>query len=128
MGTVSSTRRRLVVEIVKTDTTFKETYTTFDPRYDDACFKRRHTGWKGKCLHCNASFFVSLDGETEATIEHIKPQSAGGSNDLMNLALACVSCNNEKGVRHDPYYPSDLRASAVIASLLAKRASRYPSE
>ena len=125
---MSSRRKDLVVEIVKTDTTFKETYTTFDPRFDDFAFKRRQTGWKGKCLHCNATLFVNSDGVTDATIEHIVPQSADGSDDLMNLALACKNCNNEKGIRHDPYYPGDQRASEVIASLLAKRASRFTSE
>lgn len=109
----SSSRQKLVLDIVKTDKTFK--------------YNMYERVWMGKCLHCSTKLFVSDVGETQATIEHIVPQSAGGSNDLMNLALACKSCNNEKGVRHDPHYPHDSRASQVIAMLLAKRASRYVS-
>lgn len=40
----------------------------------------------------------SLQGAT-FYIEHILPQSAGGTNDLDNLALACPSCNLAKSNR-----------------------------
>ncbi len=32
--------------------------------------------------------------ERTPTIEHIKPKTAGGSNDTENLAIACAKCNN----------------------------------
>jgi 5-methylcytosine-specific restriction endonuclease McrA len=32
----------------------------------------------------------------EATIEHIRPRSEGGNNDLRNLEIACAKCNNER--------------------------------
>lgn len=38
-----------------------------------------------------------LDCATHLTLEHIIPLSAGGTNDLCNLALACFRCNNERG-------------------------------
>lgn len=31
------------------------------------------------------------------TVEHIIPLVRGGTNDLINLALACYGCNNERG-------------------------------
>lgn len=105
------TRRELVLNIVDSDKTFS--------------YQKQEHVWVGKCLHCSTKLFVSEVGDTQATIEHIVPQSAGGSDDMMNLALACKACNNEKGVRHDPYYPRDPRASEVIATLMAKRAARY---
>ncbi|WP_373539863.1 HNH endonuclease [Chamaesiphon sp.] len=31
------------------------------------------------------------------TLDHLKPQSKGGSNSLENLRLACFHCNNSRG-------------------------------
>ncbi len=83
--------------------------------------------WFGKCLHCNAKLFVSLDGEpiSRATIEHIVPQAGGGSDALENLALACARCNHHKGMTHDPHYETDPRAREVVAKLLEKRRRRW---
>ncbi len=33
------------------------------------------------------------------TMEHIKPKSLGGSDDLVNLAAACYRCNEFKGAK-----------------------------
>ncbi len=105
-----SARQDLILEIVKTDVTFEQ--------YAE--------GWVGRCLHCNTSIHVGLSGQSSGTIEHIVPSSAGGSGtDLTNLALACSRCNNEKGIRHDPVYPSDPRAVEVVNNLLAKRKKRW---
>ncbi|MEX0268300.1 HNH endonuclease [Leptolyngbyaceae cyanobacterium UHCC 1019] len=45
---------------------------------------------------------------TELTIEHMKPKSMGGKNDLENLRLACRQCNRGRGNNPVPpgYYPS----------------------
>lgn len=32
-----------------------------------------------------------------ATEDHIIPKSAGGGDDMGNLVLACIECNNERG-------------------------------
>lgn len=44
------------------------------------------------CKWCGAT----LTRQT-ATIEHLAPLSKGGTNDEHNLALACVTCNRERG-------------------------------
>jgi len=44
----------------------------------------------GKCYWCSQKIWI------DATIDHIVPQSRGGTDDPSNLALACVKCNNVK--------------------------------
>lgn len=103
-------RQELILQIVSTDNTFE----------------KHNVGWVGKCLHCNTSIQVGETGQSSATIEHIIPAHAGGSGtDMLNLAIACSRCNNEKGIRHDPRYPSDPRAMHVITNLLEKRKNRW---
>ena len=46
-----------------------------------------------RCEYCKAPEAFSLD---TFTIDHIQPISAGGSDDLDNLAFACHNCNNRK--------------------------------
>lgn len=106
-----SARLELIIKIASTDKTFE--------KYTDGF-------WYGRCLHCSSLLRVGSSGQTSASIEHIVPISAGGSNeDPLNLALACVGCNNEKGVRHDPNYPRDARAVEVIEALLQRRLKRW---
>jgi len=86
-----------------------------------------HPHWVGKCIHCNTKLYVTDLGATDATVEHIKPLcDDGAAIDPHNLALACVRCNNEKGVRHDQHAGKGRRADEVIAALLEKRMSRWP--
>jgi 5-methylcytosine-specific restriction endonuclease McrA len=84
--------------------------------------------WVGKCIHCNSKLFVTDNGSTDATVEHIKPLCDDGDpTDPRNLALACRRCNNEKGVRHDMHAGKGGRADEVIAQLQAKREERWRS-
>lgn len=56
-----------------------------------------------QCQHCNRRVrIVKLKaGERQpkdmATEDHVIPRSAGGSDDLANLLLACFPCNNDRG-------------------------------
>jgi len=113
--TVSSSKRRRILDIVATDATFERTE-----------YRGREV-WLGKCLHCNAHLLVGLDGEpiSRATIEHIIPQAHGGTDALENLALACARCNQGKGKRHDPHYPRDARAQELVTRLQARRRERW---
>jgi 5-methylcytosine-specific restriction endonuclease McrA len=73
----------------------------------DATFQRTQVdgqaAWVGKCLHCGRKLVVRDDGRAmgQATLEHVWPQSQGGSDEVANLAVACSGCNREKGTRHD---------------------------
>jgi len=81
--------------------------------------------WVGKCIHCNTKLVVGDDGRSmgEATLEHIFPETLGGTNELENLAIACSRCNRQKGSRHD-HTPSE-RLDHVVATLRARRMERW---
>ena len=97
----------------------------------DSTFNCIESGvWSGSCIHCNSKFIVELfdDGSvnTIATIEHIKPIVAGGSQvDVLNLALACSRCNSSKGIKHDKKVGKSKRSDQIIETLLIKRQARY---
>ena len=46
--------------------------------------------WNRKCAYCGAE-------NVRFEVEHIQPQSKGGSDRVSNLALACNPCNQSKG-------------------------------
>jgi len=43
------------------------------------------------CCFCLKTFFLEF-----LTIEHIIPKTLGGTNQLINLALSCTKCNNDR--------------------------------
>ena len=45
--------------------------------------------WGRQCAYCNAK-------EVPLEVEHIKPRSLGGSNQVSNLTIACKACNQRK--------------------------------
>lgn len=51
--------------------------------------KELYDKYLGLCAYCNLNVANSLD--------HIVPLVRGGSNDIENLAPACISCNSSKG-------------------------------
>lgn len=53
----------------------------------------RECFWCGVPLRLEAS----TKGAEKATLEHIVPLSRGGTNDLVNLTLACGRCNSSRG-------------------------------
>ena len=112
---MSASKRRTILAIVATDSTFVR-----------AAY-REGQAWIGKCLHCGAHLVVGLDGEpiSRATIEHIHPRSHGGTDELRNLGLACARCNAQKGVRHDSRRKGDSRLAEVVAKLAEKRLARW---
>lgn len=44
------------------------------------------------CRYCQKSFTID-----QLTIEHIVPHILGGTNDEINIDLACSPCNQQKG-------------------------------
>jgi 5-methylcytosine-specific restriction endonuclease McrA len=104
-------RAALVLAVVATDRTFVE-----DARVD---------GFVGKCIHCRSKLVVTREGRTAATIEHVLPQSHGGTDEVENLALACARCNHEKGMRHDVRRRADPIFVALLERLREERRKRW---
>lgn len=48
----------------------------------------------GHCCWCDKPMALE-----DATIEHIRAKADGGTDDKINLQVACESCNNERGRR-----------------------------
>lgn len=48
--------------------------------------------WGRACAYCGAE-------NTPLQVDHIRPRSAGGSDRISNLTLACEPCNQSKGAR-----------------------------
>jgi 5-methylcytosine-specific restriction endonuclease McrA len=78
----------------------------------------------GKCLYCNTTLTVEMDGRSTGTIEHILARHHGGTNDLKNLALVCWMCNKSKSKHHDEKKHPDME---YVNKLLIKRMSRWVS-
>jgi hypothetical protein len=55
------------------------------------------------------------------TIDHVLPQSAGGSDDADNLALACRNCNERRGNRFEGRDPE----TAEVVPLFNPRCYRW---
>ncbi len=108
-----SRRHLLLLAAAVTDNTFERTL--LDGR----------EVWVGKCLHCGSKLVVAHDGRAlgEATLEHVWPETQGGTNDVQNLAVACARCNREKGSRHDA--KGGQRLDEVVALLRARRMERW---
>ena len=112
---MSSIKKRRILAIVATDNTFS------------LHELRGARVWVGKCIHCNRRLSVNEDGTpiSHATIEHILPRNHGGTNDIDNLALACGSCNFEKGRRHDIRRENDPRLMELVERLRTIRRQRW---
>lgn len=108
-----SRKHLLLLAAAVTDSTFERT--TLDGK----------TVWVGKCIHCNSKLVVADDGKSlgEATLEHVWPETQGGTNDVVNLAVACARCNREKGSRHD--HRGGQRLDEIVAVLRARRTDRW---
>lgn len=105
----------LILAIIETDRTFARVVV------------RGQEVWGGKCIHCKAHLYVGLDGRpvSRATIEHIRPRTHGGTDDLENLALACARCNNQKGSRLDNRAANDPALEAMVQRLSERRMERW---
>lgn len=106
---------KLLVAVARTDITF------------ELAEQNGKVVWIGKCIHCNKFITIGENGEAtkNVTVEHIVPQWAGGTEDLLNLAIACFSCNNVKGRKHDPLFLKNSKSTELIERLLKKRKSNW---
>ena len=110
---MSARKDRLVLAIVATESSFERREV------------RGQVVWVGKCIHCNSKLVVDDKGRAmgEATLEHVWPETQGGTNEVANLAVACARCNREKGSRHD--HRGGQRLEEVVALLRTRRAERW---
>ena len=53
-----------------------------------------------KCFYCNRPMKTTGNDMHSATIEHIRPTSEGGTDDISNLALAHKACNHNQNWLH----------------------------
>lgn len=96
----------------------------------DTTFERTSSAGReyliGKCIHCQTRVTVPLDPSepAHATLEHIVPQTHGGSDAPENLAVACQRCNQGKGRRLDLRAKNDETLQRVIALLQERRRAR----
>ncbi len=60
------------------------------------------------CEYCHSPEWSSVD---LFTLEHIRPQSKGGFDELDNLALACRRCNEHPPTLFMDYHPSRSRCA-----------------
>ena len=64
---------------------------------------------EGICTGCRVAFpFRNM------TIDHIVPQSKGGTDHIDNLQLLCGACNSLKGNRDQARFLADLKARGII--------------
>ena len=62
--------------------------------------RRAHDREGGLCFYCNVCVdsFGDPFSRYAPTIDHIVPKSQGGQKrSMINVVLACYSCNNERG-------------------------------
>ncbi|MCY4101205.1 MAG: HNH endonuclease, partial [Rhodobacteraceae bacterium] len=63
----------------------------------------------GHCSACKEHFQIR-----HLEIDHIQPQSKGGTDHLDNLQLLCGSCNRIKGNRSQEYLMSVLKDKDIV--------------
>jgi len=64
---------------------------------------------EGLCAGCRVAFpFRNM------TIDHIVPQSKGGTDHIDNLQLLCGACNSLKGNRDQAWFLADLKKRGIL--------------
>jgi len=75
--------------------------------------------WRCRYCHCKVEVPGLHPHDAMATVDHVVPKSAGGSNRVSNLVTACLKCNNEKGAHLAWSGPAE-RTNALSVALLDK--------
>ena len=64
-----------------------------------------------RCAYCHSPVELTV---AIFEIEHIKPQSKGGSDELDNLCLACPTCNRYKGSQTEVIDPETNKSTSIF--------------
>jgi hypothetical protein len=72
----------------------------------------RRDGWE--CHYCGCALGWGHESVARPEIEHKTPRSAGGSNRLDNLVLACSDCNRRKGTKLYDDFLAEMRIERVF--------------
>jgi hypothetical protein len=92
----------------------------------DSTFRRAGPNWVGRCLICNGPLAFDAKTGEGATLEHIRAQGRGGSQEMENLGVVHGRCNWEKGRRWDAKKRrSTEEYEAFITRLLERRRQRW---
>ena len=86
------TRQRVVTVFAQTGIVEKEKIKVYTKKTISHKTKLKVlAGDKYQCKHCGTN--------ENLTVDHIIPESKGGSSELDNLQTLCASCNSKKGVK-----------------------------
>lgn len=84
----------------------------------------RDGGWR--CHYCERALDPIMNPkakhpvkvvETTPTLDHVVPQSLGGTSDLSNLVLSCFPCNTSKGSGASPSTQKLNRTASPLGDL-----------
>ncbi len=89
--------------------------------------QRLYDQQNGLCCYCNeltemTSGELGLSRRKLATLEHVTPQSKGGTDHASNLAMSCLACNTTRGsMDHDKF--KSIRSDPVLWKAEMRRKS-----
>lgn len=86
----------------------------------------------GRCIWCGCQMvrktMRNSDGSMDpykATIDHIVPQAAGGSDDISNLVLACFACNQLRGENNTLHFGPKIKKLETNIGILVQLNKKY---
>jgi 5-methylcytosine-specific restriction endonuclease McrA len=79
---------------------------TYRRKYADPVYKANRRALLASSTHCTICNTPPFPG-TQLEVDHIKPLSDGGGNELTNLRVVCRPCNNGLRTGRIPQPPPD---------------------
>jgi len=79
------------------------------------------------CTYCLCEMNRTPGDARQLTVDHWVPRSAGGSNRLANLVLACATCNRRKGSRSAFEYLASPELFARMLTIAQEKIAREPA-
>jgi CRISPR/Cas system Type II protein with McrA/HNH and RuvC-like nuclease domain len=101
-----------------------------DPHPGDSVIAELWSFFDGRCAYCGTAVAV---GSKNAHLDHLEPDSSGGSNHISNRVPSCADCN-EKEKRELPWLEFLRKKADSIHVLEARRErilawqGRFPQE